>query len=164
MVIAWPHQSLRHNETKGQKTRWKKSSNLGMKRQPDHRTEIILSIQHSGLWCFSKPSSALDPGPSSTRKAQREPGHRGTLRHRDMEPSTRRSGTAPETLHSREQGDQEQQVLSSHREAQHVSETKPLFLSVPWRKALMIFLTVPWQAFTRLHEQHTQRWQAAELP
>jgi len=28
----------------------------------------------------------------------------------------------------------------------------------------MVFSIVPWQAFTGLREQHTQRWQAAELP
>lgn len=44
----------------------KNSSNLGMKRQPDHRTEIILSIEHPGLWCFRKPSSILGAGPVST--------------------------------------------------------------------------------------------------
>lgn len=80
------------------------------------------------------------------------------------QPCTGCGGTAPRPLRSGEQGDREQQVLSRHRGAQHVAETKQLFLSVPWRNAPMTFLTVPWQAVTGLHEQHTQRWQAAELP
>lgn len=69
MVISWTSQSLKHNETEAMReARGKKSSNLGMKWQPDHRTEIIMSIEHPGLWCFRKPRHILGAGPLSAPK------------------------------------------------------------------------------------------------
>lgn len=128
------------------------SSYHTMKRQSDW-TETILSSEHSGLWCFSKSSSILGPSPHTlTRLTQvQSPPCPVTQGHRTKHEALGHSSWAT-AVRGGGRLRCSQQVLSTHWGAQHVAETKQLFLPMPWRNAPIIFFKFSTAGF------HTIAW------